>query len=118
MLLPSSAPYAFAELSAPPLPPALRFEVGSVLGEAAERVERWRRVAESIPSVETVFRARRRLAPEIGSVLLTPDEWTVLVVLDGRRSVAQAIAAVGRSAYDVCSVLHELLGRGLIERVT
>jgi hypothetical protein len=117
-MLPSEEPYVFGELAAPPLPERLRFDVEGVLVDARQRVERWRRVAESIPSVETVFRPRRRLAPEITSVDLTPDEWTVLVVLDGRRSVAQTISAVGRSAYDVCSLLHELLSRGLIERVT
>ena len=118
VLLPSDEPYAFGPVATPPLPERLRFDVEGALADARLRVERWRRVAESIPSVETVFRPRRRLSPEIGAVNLSPDEWTVLVVLDGRRSVAQTIAAVGRSAYDVCSTLHDLLARGLIERVS
>jgi hypothetical protein len=118
VLLPSDEPFAFGPVATPPLPERLRFDVESVIADARLRVDRWRRVAESIPSVDTVFRPRRRLSPDLGSVSLTPDEWTGLVVLDGRRSVAQAIAAVGRSAYDVCSTLHDLLSRGLIERVS
>lgn len=118
VLLPSDEPFAFGPVATPPLPERLRFDVEAALADARLRVERWRGVAESIPSVETVFRPRRRLSADIASVSLTPDEWTVLVVLDGRRNVAQTIAAVGRSAYDVCSTLHDLLSRGLVERVS
>jgi hypothetical protein len=118
VLLPSSEPFAFTEALPPPLPDALRFDVEDVLADALERVHRWRLVAESIPSVDAVFRPRRSLAPDVPSVEVSADEWVVLSVLDGRRNVGQTIAAAGRSSYDVCSALHGLLSRGLVERVS
>ena len=115
-MLPSSDRYVFSPAAPPPLPELLRFDTSSVITEALDRVDRWKRIAESIPSVSSIFRPRRRLAADISEIILTPEEWLVLVALDGRRSVTQAISAVGRGAFDVCSVLHDLMSRGLIER--
>lgn len=115
-MLPSSDRYVFSPSVPPPLPGQLRFDTSAVISDALDRVERWKRIAESIPSVSSVFRPRRRLAPSISEVTVSPEEWAVLVVLDGRRSVTQAISAVGRGAFDVCSILHDLMSRGLIER--
>ena len=56
------------------------------------------------------------LSPELPggkeSVTFTADEWTVLSQLDGYRTVADVIAELGQSAFEVCGVLYELLKAG------
>jgi hypothetical protein len=94
------------------------FPVDSLLSEAQARVRQWAEIAESIPSTQAVFRLRRGLAPELDPVVTSRDQWAILAVLDGRRSVAHAISAAGRSPYDVCVVLHQLIQAGLIERTS
>jgi hypothetical protein len=118
MLLPPQEPSEF--LPGPPISLAehFSFSVESILAEAQGRVQQWAEIAESIPSTQAVFRLRRQLAPDLATVVTSRDQWAVLAVLDGRRSVAQAIGAAGRSAYDVCVVLHELIQAGLVERAS
>jgi hypothetical protein len=116
MLLPSDEQYAF--LPGDPLGLAVHFSFPTLelLDLAQQRVEDWARIAAAIPSTQIAFRCRRRLAAEITEVRLDLDQWAVVAVLDGRRTVSQVIAALGRPAYDVCSILHQLLQEGLIER--
>ena len=118
MLLPPLEPPAFLAGPAISLAEHFSFSVESILSEAQARVRQWAEIAESIPSTQAVFRLRRRLSPELERIEATREQWAVLAVLDGRRSVAQAIAAAGRSAYDVCVVLHQLIQAGLIERTS
>lgn len=117
MLLPSDEQYAFLPGDPPGLATHFSFPTLELLDLARQRVEDWARIAAAIPSTQITFRCRRRLAAEITEVRVDLDQWAVLAVLDGRRTVSQVIAALGRPAYDVCSVLHQLLQEGLIERV-
>jgi hypothetical protein len=116
LLLPSAAAFEFRPGDAHPLAEHFRFPVDVITEEASRRVGEWREVLTAIPSTDTVFRISRRLSPDLPSVTLTREEWAVVSILDGRRSVAQAIAASGRSAFEVCSILHRLLTTGLVER--
>ena len=118
LLLPSSEAFVFAETPAPPFADSINFSTSEILDEATGRVAQWAVIAESISSVEVVLRPRRKLPADSGQVTLTPREWEVLSVLDGRRSVAQVISAVGRNAFDVCTVLHRFLVDALVERVS
>jgi hypothetical protein len=117
MLLPSQEQFAFAPGQASPLAEHFRFPVDIVMMEAGRRVQEWSEIAASIASTASIFRPRRKLDPELTTVSLSAEEWSVLAVLDGRRSVAQAIAAAGRSSYEVCAVIHRLLLSGLVERI-
>lgn len=90
--------------------------VEEVLAEVTERLRRWAEIAQSIPSTDVVFRLVRHLPKEIEVAQIGVAEWSVLAAVDGRRSVAQVISAVGASAQTVCAGLHELHRRGLLER--
>jgi hypothetical protein len=117
MLLPSREDFAFTPSEESPLAKYFRFPVDIIVAEAGHRVAEWAEIARSIASTNTVFRPTRRLEPDVTTISLSREEWAVLAVLDGRRSVAQAIAAVGRSSFDVCSVIHRLSKGGLVERI-
>ncbi len=118
LLLPSAEAFVFAETPPPTFAVSINFSTSEILSEATGRVAQWAQIAESISSVDLVLRPRRKLPADTGPVSLTTREWEVLSVLDGRRSVAQVISAVGRDAFDVCSVLHRFLVDALVERVS
>jgi hypothetical protein len=118
MLLPPQEPCAFLAGPAIGLAEHFSFPVESILAEAQDRVRQWAEIAESIPSTQAIFRLRRQLAAGLDTIVTSREQWAVLAVLDGRRSVAQAIGAVGRSPFDVCLVLHQLIQAGLIERTS
>lgn len=90
--------------------------VEEVLSEVTERLRRWAEIAQSIPSTDVVFRLVRHLPPGLEVAEVDVAQWSVLSAVDGRRSVAQVISAVGASAQTVCAALHDLHQRGLLER--
>jgi hypothetical protein len=80
---------------------------------ARRRIELWRRIAERIPSTGVRF----RLAPAlpVSERTVTADEWSLLALLDGQRTVAAVVTDSGESAFRVCSVLYRMLLEDLIE---
>jgi hypothetical protein len=117
MLLPATEQYAFHPGPTVELARHLTFPMEEIIGAAQDRVRMWSEIAESVPSTQAVFRPRRALEAHVGSITIDRDAWAILAVLDGRRSVAQTIAATGRAPFDVCSTLHRLLQDGAIERL-
>jgi hypothetical protein len=117
MLLPSTEDYSFQPGPSVPLARYVHFPMEEIIGAAQERVRLWAEIAESVPSTQAVFRPRRRLADGVEAVTVDRGDWAVLAVLDGRRSVAQTIAATGRGSFEVCSALHRLHQAGVIEQV-
>lgn len=117
LLLPSREPFIFAESAAELVHSELTFDTGEILLAAESRARQWTIIAETVTSVDLVFRPRRQLVADMGTITLTPREWEVLSVLDGRRNVGQVIAAVGRSPFEVCSALHAMLSAALLERM-
>ena len=91
--------------------------VDGILTEVTGRLREWAEIAQSIPSTDVVFRLVRHLPHPLEAATIDTAEWTALAAVDGRRSVAQVISAVGTSAKTVCAGLHRLNTRGLIERV-
>jgi hypothetical protein len=77
-----------------------------LLAATTERVEVWRAIARRIPS--TTLRFRPLSVPDDDGRTVSADEWAVLALLDGRRTVAEVIAASGLSAFRVCSMLYRL----------
>jgi hypothetical protein len=113
LLLPSRDPFVFTPGATHPIGHRFTFEPDPVLAEAGRRVSVWKRIAEAIPSTAMVMVPVRRLPTT--SVTITEADWTVLALLDGRRSIADIIRELGMSAFAVCSVLHDLREAKLVE---
>jgi hypothetical protein len=48
-------------------------------------------------------------------VTLGTDEWRMLTLIDGRRTVADLVDLTGQGEYVTCQLLGELVGKGLLE---
>jgi hypothetical protein len=86
-------------------------QVDDVVTEARRRLDAWKSVAETIPSPQAVLSVPAVLAND---PQLTRDEWSLLALVDGRRSVAQIVGLAGRGEFAVVSALAELVGRELL----
>jgi hypothetical protein len=86
--------------------------VDDVVTEARARLETWASVGKHIPSPETVLAVA--LAPD-NEPTVTRDDWALLALVDGTRSVSDIVELCGRGEYSVVVALAELVGRGLLE---
>jgi hypothetical protein len=84
-----------------------------LLAAATERVERWRAVAACIPDASVVARLAPRLPEGLRSVELDAADFELVVLMDGRRTLADITAETGASAFEVCERVHGLVQRGL-----
>ena len=88
----------------------------NLLMEAARRSDEWKILARKIPGTESVpaLLARDRSA---GPVTLTPEEWTVVTRVDGRRTIEEIARALRLSSFDVAKTLYGLVTAGLVDVV-
>jgi hypothetical protein len=86
-------------------------EVEDVVTEARNRLETWSNVSTTVPSPQSVlsFAANPPEDPQLGR-----DDWMLLALVDGRRTVAEIVGLLGRGDFAVVSGLADLVGRGLL----
>lgn len=85
--------------------------VDDVVSEARRRLDVWGSVAAAVPSPQTVLTLAGNPG---GEPQLTREEWGLLALIDGRRSVGEIVALCGRGEFAVVSTLADLVGRGLL----
>jgi hypothetical protein len=89
----------------------VRLEVEPTLGAAGQRAQEWRDLRASLPESDTVL----ALVPEVDQApVLDRDDWAVLARVDGRRTLAEVLAAMGAAPLAGGNRLVELMGRGLV----
>lgn len=86
-------------------------QVDDVVTEARRRLEAWGAVAATVPSPQTVLTLAPNPADEPA---LSRDEWSLLALVDGRRTVGEIVALCGRGDFSVVSTLADLVTRGLL----
>ena len=85
--------------------------VDDVVTEARRRLDAWEAVAATVPSPSTVLSLAFSVSDD---ATVEKEEWTVLALVDGRRTVAEICDLAGRGEYAVVSTLAELVRRGLL----
>ncbi len=82
-----------------------------VVREALSRREAFEALAAVIPSQESVLRL---VALPSAEPTLSLEEWALVALVDGRRSVAEIADLSGLGQFAVLSAVAELIGRGLL----
>ena len=82
-----------------------------VVSEATSRREAWDSLSRLIPSPDVVLTMPVVLPEETS---LNPDEWALLALIDGVRSVGEIVDVSGSGQYSVVSTLAALIQRGLL----
>lgn len=94
---------------------AVRVSIGSLLMEGARRIDEWSRMADRVPDALLVARlAPLGDSPESG-IDLRPNEWEVLTMIDGERSLRDIASSLGVSEFDVARTVYGMMSTGLLE---
>ncbi len=113
----STGAFAFdsGEGSAIEEPIELAVSVENLIMEGSRRLEEWDAVHKKIPSLDAVV-AMAPLPGDSGvEVSLQPEEWRLLTLVDGRRTVGELVEVFGQGEFHTCKVLYGLAGAGLLE---
>lgn len=89
--------------------------VEDLIADAARRKEEVQLVSEAIPSSHTVLTMATNPPQGAGEINITPNEWRVLVLVDGRRTVSDIASAAALDEYEAMRVLYGLVTAGLIQ---
>lgn len=76
--------------------------------------EQWAKIKEAIPNLDMVFTLDQKRASDVAGINLEPDEWALVCMLDGRRTVAELMREYGKDNFRVGYVLYKLIKAGLI----
>ena len=83
-----------------------------VVGDATARRESWDALSRLIPSPEVVLTMPVVMSESSASI--APDEWALLSLIDGQRSVGELVDVSGAGQFSVVSTLATLVQRGLL----
>ena len=87
-------------------------ELSDALVEVERLLKQWREVERVIPSLDC--RPRLLDALVVDELVLDRPRWTLLVALDGRRTVRDVVERVGQPVLEVCHSLLELVETGAV----
>ena len=84
-----------------------------LLMEAAHQHDEWRVLSRKVPSLDSV---PTLAAPDAGRpVTLSPTEWSLIIRIDGRKSVRELAKESETSSFDVAKILYGLVTANLVE---
>jgi hypothetical protein len=94
-----------------------RLNVVKILLEASRRIDEMSILRKHIPHDDLIFKTSDQIQPQ-GEIKLNADEWQLLRLVDGLRSVRQIIEDGGFDEFSAYKRLYALLSSGLIENGT
>jgi hypothetical protein len=89
--------------------------VENLIMEASRRLDELEVITRKIPSGRTVLKMADKPPEGAVEINITPEEWRILVLVDGTRTVAQIGDLVGLDEFDAMRTLYGLVSAGLIE---
>ena len=104
--------FAFVMDEANPDDVGVSMAVEAVLADAEARRASWDSVSQVVPSPQAVL-AMPVVLPADPQV--SREEWSLLALVDGRRTVTELVDLTGSGQYAVVSTLAALVTRGLLE---
>ncbi len=89
----------------------VRLDVGGLVTAARARSQEWHELRAALPGSDSVL----ALVPDVSQApVVDRDDWAVLARVDGRRTLAEVLAAMGASPLAAGNRLVQLMGRGLV----
>jgi len=86
-----------------------------VILEGTRRVDEWEILRKNIPEQHMVFKINRSVEEKRDAINLTANEWRIISLVDGRRTVQQIVEDSGNDEFSVYRVINSLISSGLIE---
>ena len=112
----SSGEFGFAEqLELPEYAVTITVDLPNLIMEGARRIEEWEHCLQLLPDSSAVYRVVA--APRDDRVTLTADEWRILFMIDGKRSLDDLARDAEDDPLSVYRVVYGLAANQLIEPV-
>lgn len=92
----------------------LSVSVENLIMESSRRIEEWDVIRRRIPSLDVVVRMAPT-PPASMEINIKPEEWTLLVLSDGQRTVREIAAASERPEFEACKIIYGLVSTGLLD---
>lgn len=92
--------------------------VENLIMEASRRLDEFEVIQRKIPSGAAVLGMAATPPEGAVEINITPDEWRILVLVDGTRSVNDIAQMVGLDEFGAMRVLYGLVSAGLIELIS
>ena len=92
--------------------------VENLIMEASRRLDEFEVIKRKIPSGESVLGMAPTPPEGAVEINITPDEWRILVLVDGTRTINDIGKLVGLDEFGAMRVLYGLVSAGLIELVS
>lgn len=93
----------------------LSVSVENLIMESSRRIEEWEVIQRKIPSVDAIVRMSPAPPEDAMEINIKPEEWKLLVLADGQRSVRDIAAASERSEFEAARILYGLVTAGLLD---
>jgi len=86
--------------------------VEEVIAEGRRRLEEWETLTKAVPAPDAVVSVV--LKPAADETTLTAEEWALMALADGRRTVAELVRLTGRGEFATVRTLAALVDRKLV----
>jgi hypothetical protein len=90
-------------------------DLANLIMEGARRIEEWAHCVQLLPDDRVVFRIVS--APKDDKITLSADEWKILFLVNGQRTLAELVAEAEDDALNVYRVVYGLSANRLIEPI-
>ena len=91
----------------------ISIDLANLIMEGARRIEEWEQCAKLLPDPAMIFRVVA--TPRDEKITLTADEWKILFMINGQRTLAELCDAAEEDALHVYRLLYGLRANKLIE---
>lgn len=93
----------------------LSVSVENLIMESSRRIQEWEVITRKIPNLDVVVRMAPTPPENAVEINIRPEEWTLLVLADGSRTVREIASASERSEFDACKIIYGLVSAGLLD---
>jgi hypothetical protein len=104
--------FAFMAEEANPDDLGVSLNVEEVIAEGRRRLDEWETLTKAVPAPDAVVGVVLR--PPADDTTVTPDEWALLALADGQRTVADLVRLTGRGEFATVRTLAALVDRKLV----
>jgi len=98
-----------------PTPKTITFGSQNLILEATRRIDEWSKLKNLIPGENAVLSFSPNPPDGSHNITLSPEEWRILSLIDGKRSVEDLAQITGFSTLYVTKMLYGLVSSGLLE---
>ena len=109
--------FAFIDdTSLPPYAVTISVDLSNLIMEGARRIAEWEECVRLLPDSSVVFRVVSN--PDAEKITLTLDEWRILFLINGKRTLAELAHDSDEDPLHVYRVIYGLFANKLIEAIT